>query len=660
MSELLLGALGRRLLKAYGWLLLVFVVAPAVILIPVSFSSQSAFVFPPKQLSFEWYGRLIHDESWRDAATLSLQVATFAAVLATLLGTQAAIALSRLAPRHARYVKLLFISPMIVPLMVMGVGFYVVFARLHMLGGFLSLGLAHTALVVPFVVMPVAARLVSVDSVLERAAASLGAGPFRALSRVVLPLLVPAILAGFIFAFIFSFDEVVVAQFLSGATLETLPRLMWEGISVGGLDKTITAVTSVQIAVAVAAILVLEAWRRRPLRAVAVAIPDGLPVGGAETADRRDAPAFRRADGPGQAGGGAARGVGIAFEGLTKRYGQHAAVDAVDLRVEPGEFMTVLGPSGSGKTTLLMLVAGFVSPDSGRLMLGGEDISRIPPHRRDIGVVFQNYALFPHLDVRRNVAFPLEVRGGAAADIKRRVDWALELVHMQSFAARRISQLSGGQQQRVALARAIVFGPRALLMDEPLAALDRNLRMDMQNELRGLQRSLGQTVVYVTHDQEEALNLSDRVAVMHGGRLQQVAAPRDLYLKPRNAFVAGFFGEANLFHGMAAGDVLTLADGQRLPLPQRHDGAGVLCVRPEMIQFQAAAAAGFPAIEGRVMDARFQGSIVRIRLETSVGPLTATRQITSAAALPEKGARVNVSWMPQLTHVMEADSGDGR
>ncbi len=658
MSELLLGPLGRRLLKAYGWLLLVFVVAPAVILIPVSFSSQSAFVFPPKQLSFEWYGRLIDDESWRDAATLSLQVATFAAVLATLLGTQAAIALSRLAPRHARYVKLLFISPMIVPLMVMGVGFYVVFARLHMLGGFLSLGLAHTALVVPFVVMPVAARLVSVDSVLERAAASLGAGPFRALLRVVLPLLVPAILAGFVFAFIFSFDEVVVAQFLSGATLETLPRLMWEGISVGGLDKTITAVTSVQIAVAMMTILALEAWRRRPLRAVA--IPDSVPGRNLEKADRRAAPAFRRADGPSQAGGGEARGVDIAFEGLTKRYGQHAAVDAVDLKVEPGEFMTLLGPSGSGKTTLLMLVAGFVSPDSGRLMLGGEDISRIPPHRRDIGVVFQNYALFPHLDVRRNVAFPLEVRGGAAADIKRRVDWALELVHMQSFAARRIAQLSGGQQQRVALARAIVFGPRALLMDEPLAALDRNLRLDMQNELRGLQRSLGQTVVYVTHDQEEALNLSDRVAVMHGGRLQQVASPRDLYLKPRNAFVAGFFGEANLFHGMAAGEVLTLADGQRLPLPQRHDGAGVLCVRPEMIQFQAAPTAGFPAIEGRVMDARFQGSIVRVRLETSVGPLTATRQITSAAALPERGARVDVSWMPQLTHVMEADNDDRR
>ena len=182
-----------------------------------------------------------------------------------------------MAPHYARYVKLLFISPMIVPLMVIGVGFYVVFARIHLLGGFLSLGLAHTVLVLPFVILPVTARLTSLDSVLERAAASLGAGPFPTLYRVVLPLLVPAILAGFVFAFIFSFDEVVVAQFLSGATLETLPRLMWEGISVGGLDKTITAVTTVQIAIAVGTIFLIQAWQRRPQRQAVMAMPAETP-----------------------------------------------------------------------------------------------------------------------------------------------------------------------------------------------------------------------------------------------------------------------------------------------------------------------------------------------------------------------------------------------
>jgi ABC-type Fe3+/spermidine/putrescine transport system ATPase subunit/ABC-type spermidine/putrescine transport system permease subunit II len=646
MNELLLGPVGRRILQSYGWLLLLFVIAPAAILVPISFSAGSVFTFPPESLSLEWYSRLVDDPRWRDAALLSLKVAGIASVLAVILGTQASLAISRLPPRAAQYVKLLFISPMIVPLMVIGVGFYVVFARLHLLGGMLPLGLAHTALVLPFVVLPVTARLVSLDSGLERAAASLGAGPYRSLWRVILPLLAPAILAGFVFAFIFSFDEVVVAQFLSGARLETLPRLMWEGISVGGLDKTITAVTSVQIALAVAAVLLLQAWHRRPARraAAAMTVPADPPA---------SQPPSRRQEG-GRLHRGEAGGVSITFDRLTKRYNQHTAVDSVDLKVEPGEFLTLLGPSGSGKTTLLMLIAGFVSPDSGRLLLGDRDISAIPPHRRDIGVVFQNYALFPHLDVRRNVAFPLEVRGTPSAATRREVDWALNLVHMQAYAGRRISQLSGGQQQRVALARAIVFGPRALLMDEPLAALDRNLRLDMQNEIRSLQRSLGQTVVYVTHDQEEALNLSDRVAVMQGGRLQQVDSPRDLYLRPRNSFVAGFFGEANLFRGTARGDVLTLADGQKLPLPRAQVGSAVLCVRPELVQLDAPASPGFPLFEARVAETRFQGSIVRILLDSALGRIVATRQITSAASVPEVGAAVRVSWAGPLTQVMES------
>jgi ABC-type Fe3+/spermidine/putrescine transport system ATPase subunit len=224
---------------------------------------------------------------------------------------------------------------------------------------------------------------------------------------------------------------------------------------------------------------------------------------------------------------------------------------------------------------------------------------------------------------------------------------------MQGFADRRISQLSGGQQQRVALARCVVFGPRALLMDEPLAALDRNLRLDMQGEIRGLQRSLGQTVVYVTHDQEEALNLSDRVAVLQGGRLQQVDSPRDLYLKPRNAFVARFFGEANLLRGTAQGQVLTLPGGGRLPLPRAHSGPAVLCVRPELIHLGAPVDPGFPALDGQVVDTRFQGSILRLQLETALGSLTATRQITSTAAAPAVGSKVRISWTSQLTHVMD-------
>jgi ABC-type Fe3+/spermidine/putrescine transport system ATPase subunit len=344
------------------------------------------------------------------------------------------------------------------------------------------------------------------------------------------------------------------------------------------------------------------------------------------------------------------RGVGIGFEGLTKTYSGVSAVDDVSFTVAPGEFVTVLGPSGSGKTTLLMLVAGFTTPSSGRLLLGGNDISMTPPYRRDIGVVFQSYALFPHLNVRKNVGFALKARKVPQGEIDKKVDWALSLVHMSAYGDRRISQLSGGQQQRIALARAIAFSPRALLMDEPLAALDRNLRGAMQREIRALQKSLNQTVIFVTHDQEEALSMSDRVAVMNHGRLQQIATPKDLYLKPANSFVAGFFGEANLFSGDAAGDTLLVGD-RRLPLPSPMTGKAVLCVRPEVLKIERDARMPW-AIPATVTDARFMGSIIRMELDTFCGPLVATRQIDSMAAAPQIGSSVHVSWETAMSNVM--------
>lgn len=344
--------------------------------------------------------------------------------------------------------------------------------------------------------------------------------------------------------------------------------------------------------------------------------------------------------------------VGVRFEQLTKRYADFHAVDDLDLDVAPGEFLSILGPSGSGKTTVLMLIAGFVAPSSGRLLLGDHDISQIPPYKRNIGVVFQNYALFPHLDVQRNVAFPLEVRGMTRDEIAKRVSWALDRVHMSEFADRRISQLSGGQQQRVALARAIVFEPRALLMDEPLAALDRNLRMDMQHEIRSLQRSLGQTVIYVTHDQEEALNLSDRVAVMNQGRLQQVDTPKNLYLRPANPFVAGFFGEANLLSGRAQGGVFTTDSGVPLPIVEDHVGSAVLCVRPEMIVFGNATMADFPTLVGRVIETRYRGSTLLIVLDTPLGPINAIQHINTTNDAPAEGTTLEFGWDPKLGHVM--------
>ena len=234
------------------------------------------------------------------------------------------------------------------------------------------------------------------------------------------------------------------------------------------------------------------------------------------------------------------------LRGVRKTYdGETLVVKDLDLDIFDGEFLTLLGPSGSGKTTTLMMLAGFETPTAGQIMLAGRDLARVPPHRRDIGVVFQNYALFPHMTVAENIAFPLSVRGVPRSDIAVRVARALDTVRLSGFGERRPAQLSGGQQQRVALARALVFEPKLVLMDEPLGALDKQLREEMQLEIRRLHERLGITIVYVTHDQAEALTMSDRIAVFHRGVIQQIDTPAAVYEQPRNAFVASFIGESN-------------------------------------------------------------------------------------------------------------------
>jgi len=630
-----------RGLKVYSWTLLTIMLLPAAILIPLSFSADAAFVFPPRAYSLRWYERLWDQSRWRDAALLSLQVAALAALVATLLGSPAAIGLARLPPRLARSFRQVFIAPLIVPLMVLGVALYFQFAALRLLGSVWSLVLAHTVLVMPFVMITVSARLVSLDPALERAAHASGAGPWKTLARVVLPLLAPAMAAGAAFAFIFSFDEVVIAQFLAGPRLETLPRRLWEGIAIGGLENTITAVTSLQIAIALIGILMVEGWTRRRWN---------QPAGFAADVSTRLGPSLGLL--PAAERGGAA----IEFEAVIKRFGDHAAVDCVSLRVEPGEFLTVLGPSGSGKTTLLMLLAGFTGHDSGRILVEGRDIGPVAPHRRDIGVVFQSYALFPHLDVRRNVAFPLSVRGLPRAEIDRRVDEMLHLVRLEAFSTRRITQLSGGQQQRVALARAIVFRPRVLLMDEPLAALDRNLRLDMQIEIKRLHRALGQTVIYVTHDQEEALNLSDRIAIMHSGQMQQVGSPKELYLKPANTFVAGFFGATNLFRGIAAGACLVCSPELALRLPEVRHGRIAASLRPESIELLAADASRRGELAGTVVEVTFQGSVMRLLVAAAGRSLVVTKPSTSPAAAFRPGDAVLLDWDLSALHLMEDEA----
>lgn len=322
----------------------------------------------------------------------------------------------------------------------------------------------------------------------------------------------------------------------------------------------------------------------------------------------------------------------IAVRQLTKSYGTLRVLDAVDLDVQRGEFLTLLGPSGSGKTTLLMMLAGFVRPDCGSIRFGEREVIRLAPHKRDVGMVFQNYALFPHMDVAANIAFPLKLRGIGKAETTQRVEQALELVKLGGYGARRIDQLSGGQRQRIALARAIVFEPRILLMDEPLSALDKQLREHMQIELRQLHERLGMTTVYVTHDQREALTMSDRIAVIDLGRIRQIDTPKAIYERPANRFVAEFIGESTFvtvdvdavgcrFNGIP----LTLASQ-----PSRK-GSHQLMIRPERLTIlEHAATAGINVLPATVTAAIYQGDSVLVQASLSDGKIVSVRASASA------------------------------
>ncbi|MEO7854116.1 MAG: ABC transporter ATP-binding protein [Rubrivivax sp.] len=357
------------------------------------------------------------------------------------------------------------------------------------------------------------------------------------------------------------------------------------------------------------------------------------------------------------------RAVSITARGLRKRYGAVRALDDVDLQVQPGEFLTLLGPSGSGKTTLLMVLAGFIRPDQGSLCFDADEVVRLAPHKRDIGMVFQNYALFPHMDVAANIAYPLKLRGLKGAELKARTDGALQTVQLEGYGARRIDELSGGQRQRVALARAIVFEPRIVLMDEPLSALDKQLREQMQIELRRLHEKLGTTTIYVTHDQREALTMSDRIAVINGGRIVQLDEPRVLYEQPATRFVAQFIGESSLLKVTANGDECHCA-GQVLRLPKAAslDGAALLMLRPERLHIVADGAAPDAEVnelQARVTDRVYQGDSFLLQAQLSDGSAVSARGIAGAAALaalPAPGEAVRFGFSIADT-VLLADDG---
>jgi len=344
----------------------------------------------------------------------------------------------------------------------------------------------------------------------------------------------------------------------------------------------------------------------------------------------------------------------VTLEKITKKYGEVVAVDDVSIEVNRGEFLTLLGPSGSGKTTTLMMIAGFETPNAGRIFIDGEMVISKPSFKRNIGMAFQNYALFPHMTVFNNIAFPLKMRRMKKDDIKKNVDRALELVKLSGYEDRFPKQLSGGQQQRVALARAIVYNPPVLLMDEPLGALDKKLREHMQLEIKHLHESLGITVIYVTHDQSEALNMSDSIALMNSGRIEQIGSPTDLYEKPKNKFVADFIGDTNL---IMDADIraerngrlqLVTPRGLELSVPARGiagEGKLNLAIRPERVCFTTSFNERTHVFKGKVEEKVYLGNVIKYKIVISdTESLFVVENNDQRAAKHTIGAHVLLGW----------------
>lgn len=343
-------------------------------------------------------------------------------------------------------------------------------------------------------------------------------------------------------------------------------------------------------------------------------------------------------------------GAEVILKDLSKAYGSLRAVREVSLTVYDGEFCTLLGPSGSGKTTILRMIAGFMAPSSGDIKINGTSVVREPAFRRNIGMVFQNLALFPHMNVRENIAFPLKMRNMGRSETRKRVGEILELVRMGGFEARKISQLSGGQQQRVALARALVFNPPVLLMDEPLSALDKDLRRHMQREVKSIQTQLGLTAIYVTHDQSEALTMSDRIAIVSDGAIEQVGTPRDVYEMPVSSFVGQFVGESNVMIGTVGLDttgrrVLEIEGGIRIAVPEDCDvpveKRARMLIRPEKLAI-GHSQSSLTGTKGTIEDAVYVGDAMEYRVRVSSGLTLDVKEMKSQVY--KVGDPVYVSW----------------
>lgn len=348
----------------------------------------------------------------------------------------------------------------------------------------------------------------------------------------------------------------------------------------------------------------------------------------------------------------------LSLENISKSFGDNKVIDNLSISIGRGRFVTLLGSSGCGKTTTIRMIAGLDNPDSGRILLDGKDITSLPPDKRNVNTVFQNYALFPHLNVYKNIAYGLKVRKFSKSEIKKKVEEILELVQLPGFEGRMPQELSGGQRQRIAIARALVLDPDILLLDEPLGALDLQLRRQMQTELKSMQTRLGITFIYITHDQEEAMSMSDDIVLMNSGEIEQIGSPREIFERPATEFAARFIGESNIISGRLShsnDDCLLEVGGKKLPCRRPENGLtgeAAVCIRPSDITLSYRRPDGF-SLEGVVLTSRYVGSELLVSLDTVCGAISA--KIPGHAGEIKAGDRLHISWDPEHAAVIGGD-----
>ena len=555
--------------------------------------------------SLKWYQELFQDRDLIQALKNSLILAVSSCGVSAVIGTLGAVGLSRIHWKTKGVMEYISILPLMIPEIILGMVLMAFFYMLNLPFGMLTLLIGHTVFCVPYILMEVKARLVGMDPSLEEAARDLGAGSFRAFWDITLPLIMPAVISGSLLAFAMSMDDVVISIFVTGPRVSTLPIKVYTQMKTG-VTPEINALCTIMLGVI---LLVLAVY---------------LIAG--------------------------KRGKGnklIELKNLTKNFDDQQVLRGINLDIHENEFLTLLGPSGCGKTTTLRIIAGFEEPSGGEVLFNGIEISKLPPYKREINTVFQKYALFPHLNVMDNIGFGLNLKKVDKSVIEQKVKRMLKMVGLEGFEKRDVTLLSGGQQQRVAIARALVNEPKVLLLDEPLGALDAKIRKQMQIELKKIQREVGITFIYVTHDQEEALSMSDTVVVMNNGEIQQIGSPTDIYNEPENRFVAGFIGESNIIEGIMIRDFLVEFDGFRFECVDKgfEDNEAIeVVLRPEDLDIVEPDQA---KIRGTVRNITFKGVHYEILVETEL-----RTYMVHTTDYAEVGREVGLKFGPEDIHVM--------